>query len=52
MECNLEASLNEAAAWFSANRLVVDGSKSSAMLDSNCHSTCSKAQRKLNPSKG
>ena len=32
MECNLQASLNEAAAWFSANRLVVNGSKSSAML--------------------
>ena len=37
MECNLQASLNEATAWFSANRLVVNGSKSSAMLISTPH---------------
>ena len=37
MECNLQASLNEAAAWFSANRLVVNGTKSSAMLISTPH---------------
>ena len=37
MEYNLQASLNEAAAWIRANRLVVNGSKSSAMLISTPH---------------
>ena len=34
---NCQASLNETAAWLSANRLVVNGSKSSGMLISTPH---------------
>ena len=37
IECDLQASLNEAAAWIRANRLVVNGSKSSAMFISTPH---------------